>query len=80
MKNADTPETDEKSETRIVKGKPRNIVDSEFARQMERQRNELLATLQDLSALCERAWDGRLIGKPSRNRAKRMIAKYLENA
>lgn len=33
----DTPRTDGVAETRIVKGKPRDIVDADFARQLERE-------------------------------------------
>lgn len=35
---SDTPLTDAMAETRIVKGKPREIVDADFARNMERER------------------------------------------
>lgn len=37
--------------------------------------DELVAALEDLSGLCERAWDGIVIGKPIRNTAKRVLAK-----
>ena len=47
--------------------------------ELERERDEILRSLQELSALNGRAWDGMIIGKPIRNRARQVIGKFLEN-
>lgn len=47
--------------------------------EIKRERDEILRSLQELSALTERAWDGMIIGKPIRNRARQVIGKFLEN-
>ena len=43
------------------------------------QITELVTALRELSGLCERAWEGAIVGKPIRNHAKRVISKYPEN-
>jgi hypothetical protein len=37
---------------------------------------ELVSVLRELSGLCERAWDGMVVGKPTRNDAIRLLRKY----
>jgi hypothetical protein len=41
--------------------------------------HEIIEALQELSDLCERAWDGMVIGKHIRNHAKRVLKKYSGN-
>lgn len=43
------------------------------------QITELVTALRELSGLCERAWEGAIVGKHIRNHAKRVLSKYPEN-
>jgi len=43
------------------------------------QITELVTALRYLSGLCERAWDGMIVGSHIRNHAKRVLSKYPEN-
>lgn len=44
------------------------------------QITELVTALRELSGLCERAWEGAIVGKHIRNHANRVLSKYPENA
>jgi hypothetical protein len=80
----DTPQTDALEKTAMFATRPKDPICGEallHARKMERERNDLLKMLRELSDLGERIWDGKLVGKPIRNDAIRLLRKYpMENA